>query len=1127
MSASILEPIKLQEVAAASSTLQIALANNSSTAGPVDIENVIGSHFDDHITGNSLNNHLLGEDGRDRLETGGNSGSTPEILDGGQGDDTLVVSPGSVATQLLETMGSDTFVFAAGNLGTVTIDAQFVTENQGTDTLDFMQLILASLLCFDDASPQQVAPDTGNLQLELKYVEIGPNPQRLIPVRIENVVGSSYDDELVGSEFANQIRGGAGNDIIRGGEGDDELSGEGGNDRLEGQAGHDRLLGGDDDDLLQGGAGNDWLDGGSGNLSTLAGGDNDDHYVVSEVSATTVAIAEHAGGGVDTLWLSQSTGPQGAVADLDQVAAAPVFAGVTLDLATQAQGQIENIVGTQYADTLFGSSADNLISGLGGDDFLSGRDGNDTLSGGSGRDRILGGNHDDYLSGGADDDELFGEANDDFLNGGDGDDTLVAGTGGDALDPGPGNDTLDETSLPIIDFAAGLEAAEVLLGSILYTVPSVAAFVSQQGVTPQNKIHHTIANLIGPAKTVDIAITVPGQPTFSKTITVIGAEVDQQILTALNESGFFAPGDFAVSTIGPINFQETTVVEFTGAYAETEVSLDVQGGTTPGQQVYTIVAQPAAQGVDERALLTADAAVVNGFFHLSYGGVVSAAIPTDASAAELAAAIEAIASRAVSVSKTAAAQWEVTFARFAAADLVPRAAGPDVQISWGDGSAVAAATLTPAGPFSLGSSQQVDIFGTHTYSLSGGTIIKVAVSGASQHGVAHPTLKLGARIAAVDTDADGLTDDIELDIGSDPHNPDTDGDRLPDKFEFDSELLNLTGPDAPDVDGDGLTNRQEFEIGTDPDLPDTDHDGLTDLQESDLDGDGLIYQEEIDLETDPNRFDTDGDLLSDGFEVNSTTLDPRTADDLEGDHDADGLSNFLEQIFGTDPDDPDSDGDQVSDGDEIAQGSDPHLDSDFAAPDDSQLVGLQLTVGDFSGSHSERYDLAVGALLHQAPQFGVVVTNLYEAFRSGRTYSIRLFHRGSNLSSPDYDYIADVALPAESAGLIVIEDPEQILGTHYDRDTFFAQSSNPRVAYFHTPLVDLDITRPTVVDQREATSGVRVAVNDDDDDGDGRSDDIDAVILGENDVVTLTLRSLLPVAIPCFPGRSATPFPGR
>ncbi|MBI2106079.1 hypothetical protein HYT56_04550 [Candidatus Woesearchaeota archaeon] len=92
-----------------------------------------------------------------------------------------------------------------------------------------------------------------------------------------------------------------------------------------------------------------------------------------------------------------------------------------------------------------------------------------------------------------------------------------------------------------------------------------------------------------------------------------------------------------------------------------------------------------------------------------------------------------------------------------------------------------------------------------------------------------------------------------------------------------------------DSDGDGLTNEVEKQKGTDPNKADTDGDGFSDGEEiekgtdpldknnkpasttDDSDGDGLTNNEEVDLGTDPNKADTDGDGFSDGEEIEKGT----------------------------------------------------------------------------------------------------------------------------------------------------------------------------------------------------------------------------------------------------------------
>jgi len=107
---------------------------------------------------------------------------------------------------------------------------------------------------------------------------------------------------------------------------------------------------------------------------------------------------------------------------------------------------------------------------------------------------------------------------------------------------------------------------------------------------------------------------------------------------------------------------------------------------------------------------------------------------------------------------------------------------------------------------------------------------------------------------------------------------------------------NIMAIDGPiDSDGDRLPDTQENRIGTNPFDPDTDGDELTDGEEvldyftnplePDTDWDGLRDGEEVHrYTTDPNDRDTDDGGVSDGHEVLDDGTDPRVghgADDLQ------------------------------------------------------------------------------------------------------------------------------------------------------------------------------------------------------------------------------------------------------
>jgi hypothetical protein len=105
---------------------------------------------------------------------------------------------------------------------------------------------------------------------------------------------------------------------------------------------------------------------------------------------------------------------------------------------------------------------------------------------------------------------------------------------------------------------------------------------------------------------------------------------------------------------------------------------------------------------------------------------------------------------------------------------------------------------------------------------------------------------------------------MSLDADADGHNHDTDNCPLaynPTQADIDGDG---TGDACDgDIDGDGLTNAQENVLGTDPQNPDTD-------------GDGLMDGEEVNTyTTNPLLADTDGDGLSDGDEVKVYGTNPK------------------------------------------------------------------------------------------------------------------------------------------------------------------------------------------------------------------------------------------------------------
>jgi parallel beta-helix repeat protein/predicted outer membrane repeat protein len=150
-------------------------------------------------------------------------------------------------------------------------------------------------------------------------------------------------------------------------------------------------------------------------------------------------------------------------------------------------------------------------------------------------------------------------------------------------------------------------------------------------------------------------------------------------------------------------------------------------------------------------------------------------------------------------------------------------------------------------------------------------------------------IDMGYRIPVsdIDTDYDGLIDDIESVLGTGITDQDTDDDGLSDGEEYHSYL---TDPLNIDSDLDGLQDGTEIGndtfwtgnpsngiSGTDTsiNIPDADPSTTTDPLDDDTDNDGLMDGQEdvnhdgqfLGIELDPNDFDGDNDGLGDGLEL--------------------------------------------------------------------------------------------------------------------------------------------------------------------------------------------------------------------------------------------------------------------
>lgn len=254
----------------------------------------------------------------------------------------------------------------------------------------------------------------------------------------------------------------------------------------------------------------------------------------------------------------------------------------------------------------------------------------------------------------------------------------------------------------------------------------------------------------------------------------------------------------------------------------------------------------------------------------------------------------------------------------------------------------------------------------------------------------------------------------------------------------------------------------------------------------DHDGDGLTSLQEYQLGLHPKNRDTDSDGFSDGFESNTPGFSPTSPDIRDSDYDGDGLTNFQEVVYGTNPGRRDTDGDGVSDADEIAQGTNPIVipPPGTPPPPPQSTYSVTLTVGDPSGSESERYNLVVRRmkdgsifLTHQAPEFGEVETSTYGGFVVGESYSFEVVHTGTEPEFfeengfANYDWIADIQYAGSGDSPFEIEDPDNILREYIDwpNSTFIIAGKK---AYIHPKDAPEDCS-PTAMSSVSEASGPR------------------------------------------------------
>ncbi|MCH6256468.1 type I secretion C-terminal target domain-containing protein [Puniceicoccaceae bacterium K14] len=414
-----------------------------------DDDYVDGGDGDDIIGVNPGNNTVFGGNGNDDVDTFG--GGTYDLgagndhitffaqatatVDLGSGDDTIVIRQNNTGMDytITDDSGNDRYSVQSGNIyiddqagddtyflssSNKTPDILEITDRSGIDTLLTNDFNLNEFNSITQVGQDMEIDIAGNTYTIKDYYSGSQYQIEKIDFKDTGAFDLEYLIDPTGFIFGSNSN----DSNLQGTAGGERIYGFNGSDTIYGNGGDDELFGGISDDTLLGGSGSDILDGEDGeDTASWAGFGN-------------AIEANLNNGGVDE--------------DNDGI----------LDEDTLIN--IENLVGSDYDDTLRGDAnanklwggdgADEIRAGDGvdevhgeaGDDNIYAQGGNDTVHGGAGDDTIRGEAGDDTLHGGDDDDDIFGGDGDDTLYGDDGWDVLEANDGDDILYGGDGKDTL-------------------------------------------------------------------------------------------------------------------------------------------------------------------------------------------------------------------------------------------------------------------------------------------------------------------------------------------------------------------------------------------------------------------------------------------------------------------------------------------------------------------------------------------------------------------------------------------------------------------------------------------------------------------------------------------------------------